>query len=142
MTSSRLLLATVLASLAFFPSCKKEDKASAQTMGTEMNKTLGEMKEFSADKAAEFAKTFDKSMATLGEKMDKLKMDVSAKGEAAKTAMSATLAELDKKRKELSMKLAELPSKTGDAWTALQKEITSGYQELEKAVTKATKDLK
>ena len=139
-----LLAIMLLLALGAFPGCGEKDQApskpatvSKEDVKKEAKEAYNATKAFTQEQMQAFGKQIETKLNEYGEKIDQLQAKAEKLGGDAKTKAEQQLTALRQKRDEVSEKLKELGSSSGNAWEQLKSGIDAAMEDLGNAYKKA-----
>jgi DNA repair exonuclease SbcCD ATPase subunit len=139
-----LLAIMLLLALGAFPGCGDKEQPESKSAAVSKEDVKKEAKEayeatkaYTQEQMQAFRKQMEIKLNEYGEKIDQLQAKTEKLGEDAKAKAQQQLTALRQKRDEVSEKLKELGSSSGNAWEQIKSGIDAAMEDLGNAYTKA-----
>jgi predicted RNase H-like nuclease (RuvC/YqgF family) len=139
-----LLAIIMLLVLGALPGCGEKEQPASKPASVSKEDVKKEVKEaydatrtYTQEQMQAFRKQMEIKLNEYGEKIDQLQATAEKLGEDAKTKAQQQLTALRQKRDEVSEKLKELSSSSGNAWDQLKSGIDAAMEDLGNAYKKA-----
>jgi len=139
-----LLAIMLLLALGAFPGCGEKEQpeskpatVSKEDVKKEAKEAYDAAKAYTQEQMQAFRKQMEIKLNEFGEKIDQLQAKTEKLGEDGKAKAQQQLTALRQKRDEVSEKLKELGSSSGNAWDQLKSGIDEAMEDLGNAYKKA-----
>ena len=139
-----LLAIMLLLALGAFPGCGEKEQPETKSTSVSKEDVKKEAKEayeatkaYTQEQMQAFRKQMEIKLNEYGEKIDQLEAKAEKLGGDAKAKAEQQLTALRQKRDEVSEKLKELGSSSGNAWDQLKSGIDAAMEDLGNAYKKA-----
>ena len=139
-----LLAITLLLALVALPGCSEKEESqgkpatvSKEDVKKEAKEAYDTTKAYTQEQMQAFREQTEARLAEYEKDIDQLQAKVETMGEDAKANAEQKLKELRQKRDEVSAKLKDLSSSSGDAWERLKAGIDAAMNDLAEAYKKA-----
>jgi DNA-binding transcriptional MerR regulator len=131
----RLLAIMLLLALSTFPGCGEKEQPEGKPASVS-KEAYDATKAYTQEQMKTFRKQMEIKLNEYGEKIDQLQAKTEKLGEDGKTKAQQQLTSLRQKRDEVSEKLKELSSSSGNAWEQLKSGIDAAMEDLGNAYKK------
>jgi len=139
-----LLAMLLLLALGALPGCGEKEQSqskpapvSKEDVKKEAKEAYDATKAYTQEQVQAFRKQMETKLNEYGEKIDQLQAKAEKLGEDGKVKAQQQLTALRQKRDEVSEKLKELSSSSGNAWEQLKSGIDAAMEDLGNAYKKA-----
>ena len=140
----RALSAIMLLALGVLPGCGEQEQpeskpatVSKEDVKKEAKEAYDATKAYTQEQMQAFRKQMEIKLNEYGEKIDQLQAKTEKLGEDGKTKAQEQLTALRQKRDEVSDKLKDLSSSSGNAWEQLKSGVDAAMEDLGNAYKKA-----
>ena len=140
----RTLSAIMLLALGVLPGCGEKEQpeskpaaVSKEDVKKEAKEAYGATKAYTQEHMQAFRTQMEAKLNEYGERIDQLQAKAEKLGEDGKAKAGQQLTTLRQKRDEVSAKLKELSSSSGNAWERLKSGIDAAMEDLGNAYKKA-----
>jgi len=143
-----LLAIMLLLALGAFPGCGEKEQPeskptsfSKEDVKKEAKEAYDATKAYTQEQIQAFRKQMEIKLNEYGEKIDQLQAKAEKLGEDGKAKAQQQLTALRQKRDEVSEKLKELGSSSGNAWEQIKSGIDAAMEDLGNAYKKVAAEL-
>jgi predicted nuclease with TOPRIM domain len=132
----RLLAIMVLLTFGAFPGCGEKEQSESRPASVS-KEAYATTRAYTQEQMQAFRKQMESKLNEYGDKIDQLQAKAEELGGDAKAKAEQELSALRKKRDEVSEKLNELGSSSGNAWDQIKSGIDAAMEDLGNAYKKA-----